>query len=199
MAWSINAKLLESCSCAAVCPCLFGPAKPDQEWCSGLFMVDITDGKSDGVDLSGAKLMLHFELPGDFVSGIDKGKIVFDTAVSDDQRRELDAIFHGEKGGMWAGIKEAIKEWLPSSQAKIEISNGSSPGAKIDGIGELKLQPTMTEDGKQTVINDAPIAAGFQISSLKVASGVGTKISDPDLRSWESLGQGSTGEVSWSS
>jgi hypothetical protein len=198
MAWNIKANALESCSCAAVCPCLFGPAKPDQEWCSGLFLLDLTGGESDGVDLSGAKILLHFELPGDFISGIDKAKLIYDPSATTDQRRELDAIFHGEKGGLWGGMKEAIKEWLPSGEAKIDISNGSSPGAKIEGIGEVVLQPTMTEDGKRTKLSDAPVLAAFQVGFMNVASGVGTKLADPDLRSWESLGQGSTFEVEWS-
>lgn len=198
MAWNMKVKALESCSCAAVCPCIFGPAKPDQEWCSGLFLLDVTEGKSGDVDLSGAKLLLHFELPGDFLSGIDKGKLVYDTAVSDSQRSELDAIFHGERGGMWAGMKEAIKEWLPSSSAKIDFRDGDSPGATIEGIGEVVLQPTMSPDGKRTTISDAPVLAAFQIGRMGVASGIGTKLSDPDLRSWESLGQGSTFETEWS-
>ena len=194
----MKVNLLESCSCAALCPCVLGPAKPDQEWCSGIFLLDVTEGQSDGVDLSGAKFLLHFELPGDFVSGIDKGKLVYDPSVSADQRREIDAIFQGEKGGMWGGMKEAIKEWLPSGEAKIDIRDGASPGASIEGIGELVLQPTMTEDGKRTRVTDAPVLAGFQVGGMDVASGVGTKLSDPDLRSWESLGQGSTFETEWS-
>jgi hypothetical protein len=198
MAWSMKANALESCSCAVVCPCIFGPAKPDQEWCSGLFVLDLTEGESDGVDLSGAKVLLHLELPGDFVGGIDKAKVVFDTSVSDDQRRELDAIFHGEKGGLWGGMKEAIKEWLPSSVAKISVRNGGSPGATVEGLGEVVLQPVMTEDGKRARVTNAPVLAAFQIGGMDVANATGTKLSDPDLRSWESMGQGSTFEVTWS-
>ena len=198
MAWSIKADVVESCSCAAVCPCLFGPAKPDQEWCSGVFGLQITEGSSDGVDLSGAKVLLHFELPGDFLSGIDKGKLYVDPAASDDQRREIDAIFHGEKGGVWGGMREAIKEWLPTTTAKIDIRNGDNPGASVEGIGEVVLQPTKLEDGTQTVLTAAPIPAAFNFQSLNVANGTGTKFSDPAMRSWESLGQGSTTQVEWS-
>lgn len=34
MAWTMNVNLGESC--AAMCLCVLGPAKPDQGWCSGL-------------------------------------------------------------------------------------------------------------------------------------------------------------------
>ena len=83
MAWTMKVNLLESCSCAALCPCVLGPAKPDQEWCSGVFGMEVTEGDSDGVDLSGAKIVMHFELPGDFLGGIDKAKLYLDPSVSD--------------------------------------------------------------------------------------------------------------------
>ena len=80
MAWSLKAKIFESCSCAALCPCTLGPAKPDQGWCSGAFGIKILQGSSDGVDLSGARLAMQFELPGDFLGGIDKAKLYLDRA-----------------------------------------------------------------------------------------------------------------------
>lgn len=171
-------------------------AKPDQEWCSGLFVLNITEGTSDGVDLSGAKVLVHFELPGDFMGGIDKAKLSIDG--SDDQRKEIDGIFRGEKGGLWAGMKEAIGQWLPSSANKIEITNGASPGAKIDGVGQVALQPLATEDGTPTTIAGAPVLAAFGIASAQVANATGTGLKDSDMRTWESLGSGSLTKVDWS-
>src|SRR5947209_20165595 len=120
MPWTMKLRLLESCSCAQICPCILGPAKPDQEWCSGVFGMEIAEG-SGGVNLSGAKIVMHFELPGDFISGIDKAKLYFDPSVTDAQRSQLDSIFHGEQGGLWGGMREAIKEWLRSTVAKIDF------------------------------------------------------------------------------
>lgn len=198
MAWNMKIDLLESCSCALLCPCVMGPAKPDQEWCSGVFGIQITSGESDGVDLSGAKLFLHFELPGDFLGGIDKARLYLDSSLSEDQRRELDAIFHGDKGGLWGGMKEAIKEWLPSTVTKVEFTDGDSPGGTVEGIGELKLQPVKQEDGTPTKLSGAPVLAAFSIGSGEVAFGTGTKFSDPDMRSWESLGEGFMTTTEWS-
>ena len=141
MAWTMKATFLESCSCAAVCPCLLGPAKPDQEWCSGVFGIDVTEGNSDGVDLTGAKIVLHFELPGDFLGGIDKAKLYLDPSLSEAQRAEIDAIFHGEKGGLWGGMREAIKEWLPSTVAAIAFGGTKAPGVTVEGFGQVVLQP----------------------------------------------------------
>jgi hypothetical protein len=176
---------------------VLGPAKPDQEWCSVAFGMRINEGSSDGVDLSGVTMALQFELPGDFVSGIDKAKLYLDSSLSDEQRREIDAIFHGERGGVWGGMKEAIKEWLPSTVAKVTISDGDNPGAQIEGVGAITLQPVKQEDGTPAVLSGAPVLAAFAIGSTNLANASGTKFSDPAMRSWESLGHGSATQVEW--
>jgi len=193
----MNVDIIESCSCAALCPCTLGPAKPDQEWCSGAFGMRITEGNSEGVDLSGATLALHFQLPGDFLGGMDKAKMYYDSSLSDAQRAELDAIFHGEKGGLWAGMKEAIKEWLPSMVTKVTVTDGNSPGAKIEGIGEIVLNPIKLEDGTPTKLVNAPILSAFGMLEEQLGFATGTKFSDPDMRAWESLGQGGTTQAVW--
>lgn len=198
MAWSMKARLTESCSCAMVCPCTLGPASPDQGWCSVLIGVHVIEGRSDDVDLSGAKLALGLELPGDFFGGIDKGKVYFDEAVSDKQRSELDGIFHGEKGGLWEGMRESFKEWLPSAVTSVEIEDGDSPKVTIKGVGQIVLEPIKGEDGTQATLQNAPVAAHFEETVLNLAIATGSGASDPDLRSWESQGYGATTEVEWS-
>jgi hypothetical protein len=197
VAWKIKADMMDSCSCAVICPCTLGPAKPDQEWCSVLFALNVTEGSSDGVDLSGAKVFIHFELAGDFVSGIDKAKLYIDPSASDEQRSEIDAIFHGEKGGLWGGVKETIKEWLPSSVHKIEFTDGGTPGATVEGVGQVTLQLISAEDGTPTTLAGAPVLAAFGIASTHIGNATGTGLNDADMRSWESLGHGSKTQVEW--
>lgn len=189
MAWSMRIKLIESCSCAAMCPCILGPAKPDQEWCSGMFGMEIAEGHADDIDLSGAKAVLHFELPGDFLGGIDKAKMYYDPSVGEEQRSALDAIFHGEKGGLWGGMREAIKAWLPSAVAAIEFSDGDTPGVTVEGVGQVQLEPINAENGAPALIVDAPLLGAFNMKSEHLAR-ARASFSDPDLRSWESLGAG---------
>ena len=187
----MKVNLLESCSCAALCPCVLGPAKPDQEWCSGVFGMEVVEGDSDGGDLSGAKLVMHFELPGDFLGGIDKAKLYVDPAVAEAQRSEIDAIFHGEKGGLWGGMREQIGQWLPSTVAAISFGPADAPGVTVEGFGQVVLQPIRAEEGgSPTRIVGAPLLHAFNMESEDLAFAHGTSFSDPDLRSWESLGQG---------
>lgn len=191
MAWTLKVSLLESCSCAALCPCVLGPAKPDQEWCSGVFGMQVTEGDSDGVDLSGAKIVMHFELPGDFLGGIDKAKLYVDPSVSDAQRAEIDAIFHGERGGLWGGMRETIGQWLPSEVAKIDFGPTDNPGVTVEGKGKVVLALIRAAEGAPPArVVGAPVLAAFSMESEDLAYAHGTSFSDPDLRSWESLGAG---------
>jgi hypothetical protein len=159
-----------------------------------MFGMRITEGSSEGVDLSGASIAAQFELPGDFVSGIDKAKMYYDPSLSETQRAELDAIFHGERGGLWGGLKEAIKEWLPSTVTKVEVSDLST---QIEGVGDIVLSPIKLEDGTQTKIVNAPTLVAFGFIEENLAYATGSKFADPDLRSWESLGHGGTSKVVW--
>ena len=173
-----------------MCPCILGPAKPDQGWCSGVFGIEVTEGNSDGVDLSGAKIVMHFELQGDFLSGIDKAKLYLDPNLSEKQRSEIDAIFHGERGGLWGGMKEAIGQWLPSTVAGITFGGGDERGLKVDGFGQVVQKPSTNEGGEPTQIKNAPVIEAFAMPYENLAFCEGTGFSDPDMRSWESLGAG---------
>src|SRR5206468_1908909 len=126
------------------------------------------------------------------MGGIDKAKLYLDPSLSTAQRRELDSIFHGEKGGLWAGMRGMIKTWLPSTVAKVEMTESDSPTVTVEGVGKIALQPIKIESGKPTRLVDAPILSAFGMVEAELAFAAGSKFSDPDLRSWESLGQGGT-------
>jgi hypothetical protein len=198
VAWRMRVKMYESCSCKMVCRCTLGPAEPDQGWCSAAIGMEVLAGESDGVDLSGARVVLGGELPGDFLGGIDKAKLYLDERLSDDQRRELEAILHGEKGGLWAGLRQMIGTWLPSTVTSVYIADGEAPTVTVAGAGKIVLQPLTTEDGRRATLNNAPIAVGFGQDVLELSMATGSGFSDPDLRAWESLGYGSTSVVEWS-
>lgn len=197
MAWTMKATVVESCSCAMVCPCTLGPAKPDQGWCSGAFGIQVNSGSSGGVDLSGAKFALQAELQGDFLGGIDKAKLYLDEGLSEAQRKALESIIQGEQGGVWGGMREAIKQWLPSAVTSVDVQTGDAPAVDVKGVGTIRLQPIRTEDGKPATLNNAPIAGGLAQNVLNLAMATGSGFKDPDLRAWESQGYGAVSDVEW--
>lgn len=197
MAWTLKGTWYESCSCKMVCRCNFGPAEPDQGWCSALLGFAVDSGESNGVDLGGTRAVLHGELPGDFVGGIDKMVVYLDEASSPDQRRELEAIFQGKRGGVWEGVAGMIGEFLPSKTMPLEVSGGDHPRVTAGDLAGFSMERLRSEDGKQAVVVNAPIAAGFAVDTQELATATGSA-SDPDLRSWETLGYGAAIPFDWS-
>jgi len=96
MAWHISGKSTELCSCKMMCPCWLGPeGEPDQEWCSAAFGFEIEKGQSDGVDLSGTRVALAADWPGNFFLGNGTGRLYLDARATKQQHAELEAIFSG--------------------------------------------------------------------------------------------------------
>src|SRR3990172_7845518 len=108
MAWKMTGLTMEACSCKMMCRCTLGPTEPDQGWCSAALVIDVQRGNSDGVDLGGRKVAAALDFPGDFFGGNATGRLYIDDGAGAEQRRELEAIFMGKKGGPWEAMNAAI-------------------------------------------------------------------------------------------
>ena len=199
MAWKVSGQSLELCSCKMLCPCWLGPeGEPDQGWCGGGFVFDVREGNSDGVDLGGTGVFLTAVWPGNFFGGNGTARLYLDESASDDQRRELEAIFSGHKGGHLEGLFGAVvTKWLPAKSAKIDIQWGDNPSFTVGDIGQATLQPIKDMAGKPTRVEGAAAQAGFQIAGMDLASSKGSRFSDPDMRAWEG-DSGTLHKFNWS-
>jgi hypothetical protein len=199
MAWKVSGQSLELCSCKLLCSCWLGPDyEADQGWCSGAFAFDIREGNSDGVDLSGCKAAFTGQFPGNYFLGNGTLRVYVDEGSSADQRRELGAIFSGDKGGHLAGLWDAVvTNKLPVRTEKIQFQWGDSPSVTVGNIGQARLQPVKDPTGKPTMVAGAVAQAGFQIDSMDLASAKGSRWSDPDLRAWEG-DSGTLHKFNWS-
>ena len=193
MAWQVSGRSLDLCSCKMWCPCWLGPEiEPDEGWCAHTFGFEIQQGSSDGIDLSGMTVALTGEWPANFFLGGGKARIYIDESATEDQRREVEAIFNGEKSGHLQSLWEAtIDDWLPAKVASITISWGKNPTLSVEGFGQATLRPISNGAGKSTIVSGAMSQAGLQIESMNLASSDGSQWSDPDFRSW----QGSSGNI----
>jgi hypothetical protein len=172
-----------------LCPCTLGPAEPDQGWCSGALLFDVQQGDADNVNLSGCKVVLAVDLPGDFLSGNGIARLYIDEGAGADQRRELEAIFTGKKGGSFEMLNSLITKWLPMQIVRTEMAKDNM-SAKIGTIGQFMWQPVKTEDGRQTTLQNAPVVVGFGVERSDLARGDGSQWSDPQMRRWQSGGHG---------
>ena len=200
MAWQVSGRSLDLCSCKMWCPCWLGPEiEPDEGWCAHTFGFEIRQGSSDGVDLGGTTVALTGEWPANFFLGGGRARLYIGETASEDQRRELEAIFSGSKSGHLASLWGAtIDEWLPAKVASVAISWGEKPALSVNGIGQATMQPISNGAGKPTIVSGAMSQAGLQIDSMNLASSDGSRWSDPDFRTWEGS-SGNIHEFDWSS
>jgi hypothetical protein len=198
MAWQLSGRSMELCNCKMLCPCWLGPeGTPDEGWCAGAFGFDIERGSSDGVDLSGTKVALAAEWPGNFFGGGGIARLYIGDSASDAQRRELEAIFSGKKGGLFEGLWGAvISRWLPSETTKVDIGWGASPSLKVGSFGQATMTPLKDQAGKATRVEGAAAQAAFQLASMDLASSKGTRWSDPNMRQWQG-DSGTLHQFSW--
>jgi hypothetical protein len=187
MAWKVSGQSMELCNCKVMCPCWLGPeGEVDEGWCGGAFAFDIREGNSDGVDLGGTRVVISGEWPGNFFLGNGTLRVYVDEAATDDQRRELGAIFNGDKGGHLAGLWDAVMtQKLPILTERIQIQWGDNPSVTVGSIGQATLKPVKDPAGKPTEVAGAAAQAGFQIDSMGLASSKGSRWNDPGMRPWE--------------
>ncbi len=198
MAWYMAGRLIDACSCQILCPCYLGPAEPDQGWCSGVLSLEIQEGASDGVDLSGCNVAWRIDLPGDFVGGNGTARLYVDETATADQRRELEAIVTGKKGGPWAVVSTLVTTWLPTQIVTITIEGADNPTVTIGNVGHVQVQRVRDAAGRPTQVLHAPALGVFHADRVDLARSDGTHLSDPEMRVWESGGSGIVGAFRWS-
>jgi hypothetical protein len=187
MAWQVSGRSMELCSCNAWCPCWMGPEEvPDQGWCRGILAYDIEAGNSDGVDLTGCKVVLMAHWPGNFFDGNGTARLFIGNSASADQQRELEGIYSGQKGGVVGGLFGAVMStWQPAQAKSIDIDWGDKPNVSVDGIGQVSATPFGDSAGNQVTVTGAAAQEAFQIDTMVLANGRGSNWSDPDIGDWQ--------------
>ena len=199
MAWRVTGQLHELCSCNMLCSCWLGPEiEPDQGWCGAAIIFDIQQGNSDGIDLSGRKAVLGLYWPGNFWAGNGTARVYIDESASADQRRELEAILTGQKGGPMEGVANAvITNLLPTQFTNIDLQWGDETSVTIGNVGQVKSRRLKNQSGQPTTVQGAAAMGAFQLESLEVAHTAGTRWSDPEMQQWEGS-SGTRSNFNWS-
>jgi hypothetical protein len=196
MAWHITGTDLGPCSCDVGCPCILGELEGDRGWCSAVRLYDIQRGSIDGIDVSGTKVALIADWPSGFLAGNGTGRLYFDPDVSQEQRDALEVVLTGQRGGVFEVIAALVPNFLPSTEAPINIELGEEETrATVGDVGEVVVKPLRGPQGDFTRLLHG--AAAFR-DDLILADGRGTHFHDPELREWESGGHGERVDFDWS-
>ena len=101
MAWRLEGKYFESCSCDAVCPCTWSAltAKATLDRCRALLAYHVESGEIDGIDVSGLSFALFLDTPPVMSEGNWRVGVFLDEAASDSQAAQLGTVLSGQAGG----------------------------------------------------------------------------------------------------
>jgi hypothetical protein len=175
--WSMNATIIEACSCKMFCTCYFtttpDPAQSEghqghgegKHYCRFNMAYKVNNGKSGDVDLAGAKFWIAGDLGDDFGDNqTEWAEVTFDPSVTKEQR---DAIAKALLGPVYPW---KWKSFTVGKDAPVEWNGGKDKAtARLDGGkgGEIVLAHNATAmSAEPTVIKNlkyfaAPRNDGF--------------------------------------
>lgn len=200
MAWRLAGQLIETCSCNMFCPCWFTVQElmvMDQGWCASAIAIRVREGSSDGTDLGGRTVVFAVDFPGPTLfDGNATARLYIDAGASKDQRRELEAIVSGQKGGPMAALAPLISTWLPARPATIEIADqGDDISVTVDGAGRLESRRLRDGQGQGFTLRGGGFVAALGMEEVDLAPS-GSRWTDPDLRRFETK-SGARGDFVW--
>jgi hypothetical protein len=196
MAWRITGTYYGPCSCNVGCPCTLGELEGNKGWCSHALVFDIRSGEVDGIDVGGTKVALDGDWPAGFLAGNGTRRMYFDTDVSQEQRSALEALFSGQKGGIFELFVALTPDVLPTKEVPINIQPGEdATRIKVGDVGGLVIAPLRDEEGNLTTLRHAVVRF---VEDTVLARGTGSSWRDPEMRQWTSGGHAEQGDFDWS-
>jgi len=162
--WSMNATIIEACSCPMFCSCYFGSGQPaghhdmtthaEEHFCRFNNAFRINKGSYKGTSLDGAKFWVGGDLGGDFSKGqMDWAVLTFDKATTQAQRDGIAAIVGKLYPVKWNSLSTGEGEMTWSAMAP----NGQAV-AKLDGgkTAEVRLKRFPGYSGEPITIKNLP-------------------------------------------
>jgi hypothetical protein len=135
--WSIQASIIEACSCPMFCQCSFNPspaghghAGHTEHFCRFNNAFQVASGSYGDVSLDGARFWVAGDLGADFSTGhMDWAVLTFDPAVTEAQRAAIGAILPHVYPVEWNSFTvaaDAEMEWdLGETTARASLDGGA--------------------------------------------------------------------------
>jgi len=157
--WSMNASVIEACSCPMFCTCYFGSGHPaghhdasahaEEHFCRFNNAYKVNKGVYNGVKLDGAKFWVGGDLGGDFSKGqMDWAVVTFDKATTQAQRDGLVAIIGNLFPVKWNSLSTAVGDisWTATKdEAHATLDGGKTAEVELKkgGFGEAGQIPVI--------------------------------------------------------
>ena len=110
MAYEIEGRLLEVCTCNVLCPCWVGE-DPDYKTCDTVIAWGIEKGSIEGVDVGGLTMAVSAHIPKNILIPKSWKAVVFvDDRATAEQEAAMIRLFTGQLGGAVADLAGLIGE-----------------------------------------------------------------------------------------
>ncbi len=154
MAYTLEGRLLEVCTCKVLCPCWVGE-DPDFGTCDGTLAWHFDQGEIDGVDVSGLTFAAVAHIPGNVLEGNWKIVAYVDDKASEAQQEAILAVYTGKKGGPVADLAQLIGEVAAVERVPFTFEVREGRGElKIGDSVSAEMEPFKGADGSPTTLAD---------------------------------------------
>lgn len=189
MAYAIEGRLLEACSCGAPCPCWIGD-NPDGGSCDAFLAYHYDRGHINNVDVSGLTLALVVRIPGNVLQGHWKVAAFVDKNAAPKQKEAILAAHTGKLGGPLADLSELVGEVVGVYDAPIQFNFTEGKGAiRVGDVLAADMQPYTDAQGRPTTLVDT-VFSTIPGSPAYVGKATSHRVNLPQHKmSWEFTGR----------
>jgi hypothetical protein len=152
--YTVEGRLLEVCTCAAICPCWVGE-DPDGGTCDSALAWYVDSGTVRGVDVSDRGVALSVHIPGNVLAGNWQAVVYVDDRCTPEQQDGLLAVFTGSLGGPIADLAALIGEVVAVERAPMTFTVEEGTGTlRVGDVVEAHLAPFQGATGGTTTLVD---------------------------------------------
>jgi hypothetical protein len=188
MAYDIEGRLLEVCTCNVLCPCWVGE-DPDGGTCDSTLAWRVDSGSIEGIDVAGLTIAASVHIPGNVLTPASwTAAIIVDERATPDQEQALLKVFTGQLGGAVADLAGLIGEVVSVQRAPIVFTvDGGKGRLTVGDVSDADLVPFLGATGEQTVLSGTVFSTipGSPVYAAKSShftrQGAGAKIPDVDV------------------
>ena len=154
MAYDIEGRLLEVCTCNVLCPCWVGE-DPDGGTCDSVLAWRVDSGSIEDVDVSGLTLALSVHIPGNvLVAKSWKAAVFVDERATEEQEGAMLRLFTGQLGGAVADLAGLIGEVVSVERAPITFTvDGGKGRIAIGDVADADVNPYAGATGESTTLS----------------------------------------------
>jgi len=175
MAWSIEGRYFENCSCAMPCPCTVSfDAGADLDRCNALLVFHVDRGEVEGVDVGGVTVAAVLDAPKVMTDGGWRLGLLVDEGASDEQAGRLLTVFSGQAGGPMEALAPLVGELLGVERLPLEIVEEDGRHVLRGGSAvEVEVQevvPFGVQDGTPARLDGVFHPAGSTLTVARTTS-----------------------------